>query len=412
MTFVTLLGSQLQVIVLARYPDGISEIANLAVANAVIMLFRSGLLFIPQLTNVYGYSTGSRRAVFWFVVIISSVSTLIFAFVGWGPIGDWVLLTMFERREGDLPLEQIKEYCRWFAPTLLLEGVRGYYMGLLIQNRKTGAVSLLNLVSLVSVGLLLYVGYIMKLPAVTVVGGSQLVGVVLTLLMTWVVYRYRYYQREPEEQQVPTQKELWNFFAPIMLTGFFFVVSRPIITAFAGKAANPVEMLVVTRLVFEISFFMVAPLNQFRNLYVTFGKMDLAGVRNFSVLVLGVILAIMLLILLTPLSTWVFGTIYGMQEPVLTMVIQGAWIVLLMPVVLTIRNYYHGLCMIRKVTGRMGYAGIGRVLIIALLAWWLTELGYMNQWAIPGILVMGFIVEAIGIAWQFRKESRKEETSG
>lgn len=412
MTFVTLLGSQLQVIVLARYPDGISEIANLAVANAVIMLFRSGLLFIPQLTNVYGYSTGSRRAVFWFVVIISSVSTFIFAFVGWGPIGDWVLLTMFERREGDLPLEQIKEYCRWFAPTLLLEGVRGYYMGLLIQNRKTGAVSLLNVVSLVSVGLLLYVGYIMKLPAVTVVGGSQLVGVVLTLLMTWVVYRYRYYQREPEEQQIPTQKELWNFFAPIMLTGFFFVVSRPIITAFAGKATNPVEMLVVTRLVFEISFFMVAPLNQFRNLYVTFGKMDLAGVRNFSVLVLGVILAIMLLILLTPLSTWVFGTIYGMQEPVLTMVIQGAWIVLLMPVVLTIRNYYHGLCMIRKVTGRMGYAGIGRVLIIALLAWWLTELGYMNQWAIPGILVIGFIVEAIGIAWQFRKESRKEETSG
>lgn len=407
LTFVTLLGNQLQVMILARYPDAVNELANLAVATAVFILFRSSLMFIPQLTNVYSHSTGSRRAVYRFVLILSAVSTLVFILVGWSVLGDWLLQWMFHRNEGDLPLGPIKEYCRWFTPILLLEGLRGYYMGLLIQNRKTGYVSVLNVFSLIIIAAFMYAGYVMNISPVTVVGGSQLASSVLTLLLTWLIYHYRYFQKEPADQDVPTGKELWKFFSPIMLTAYFLVLSRPILVAFAGRTENPEVLLAVSRVLFEISFFLVAPLNQFRNLYVTFGKIDLDGVRNFSILIFIGVVALMLIILLTPLSGFVFGTVYGLQDPVLSMVIQGTWVIILIPFILTVRNYYHGLCMIRKVTGRMGYAGIGRLVVIAIAAWWLADIGQLNQWTLPGILVLGFLVETIAIAWQFISEKRK-----
>lgn len=409
LTFVTLLGNQLQVMILARYPDAVNELANLAVATAVFILFRSSLLFIPQLTNVYSHSAGSRRAVYRFVLLLSAGSTLLFILVGWTALGDWLLQWMFHRNEGELPLGPIKQYCRWFTPILMLEGLRGYYMGLLIQNRKTGSVSLLNVFSLIIIAVFMYAGYVMNVSPITVVGGSQLASSALTLLLTWLIYHYRYFQKEPADQDIPSGKELWRFFSPIMLTAYFLVLSRPILVAFAGRTEDPEVLLAVSRVLFEISFFLVAPLNQFRNLYITFGKIDLAGVRNFSILMLISVVSVMLIILLTPLSGVVFGTVYGLQDPVLSMVIEGTWVIILIPFILTVRNYYHGLCMIRKETGRMGYAGVGRLIVIAAASWWLTSMGLMNQWTLPGVLVFGFIGETITIAWPFISEKRKRK---
>ncbi len=404
LAFISLLGTQLQVMVLARYGDGVRELANLAVAGSIFMLFYSSLIFIPQLTNVYSDSKGSRRSVFRFVVVGSAVLTCGFALVSWTQWGQWLIGTLFSRQNAELPLADIQLYCRWLTPVLLLEGLRAYYMGLLIQNRKTGIVSLLNLISLLLIAVILFTGYRWGWTAPTVVGGSQLFSAALTLLLAWWVYKCRYYQAEPTDPIVPDWKELWRFFIPVALTGFFFAVSRPILIAFAGRTEDPEILIAVSRVAFEISFFLIAPMNQFRNLYVTFGKTDLAGVRDFSILVMVIVMTLMLLVLITPLSGIVFGDIYGLKEPLYGMVKASVWVLVLLPIILTARNYYHGLCMVRKTTGNMGIAGFFRMGALVLGAWACTAWGLFNQWTLPLILILGFVVETLMIAWRVRRQ--------
>jgi hypothetical protein len=406
LAYISLLGSQLQVMTIARYPDGVRELANIAVAGSLFTLFYSSLFFVPQLTNVFSDSAASRRKVFWFVCTGGGILTLTFASMGWTPLGPYVMDAVFPREGAELPMHDIQVYCRWFTPVLFSDGVRAYYMGLLIQNRRTGVVSVLNTASLLLTATMYYIGFQLQFDATTVAGGGQLFSSALTTMLAWVVYKRYYNQAEPENPECPTQKELWKFFYPIAITGIFFALSRPILVSFAGRTEESVRLIAACRVIFEISYFLVAPMNQFRNLYVTFGKVDLSGVLRFSIWILVGTTSAIILVLVTPLSEYLFGGFYGLQGEVKTMVIQGVWMLVPIPLVLTIRNYYHGLCMIRKTTGSMGIAGVYRVAALALVAWLLTTVGWFNQWTLAICLVLGFVVEALVVAIAIRRSDR------
>src|SRR5690606_10929090 len=96
----------------------------------------------------------------------------------------------------------------------------------------------------------------------------------------------------------------------------------------------------------------------------------------------------------TPLSTFVFGGLMGLEGEVLRGARQSLMALSLIPWAMALRNYYHGMAMVNRTTGRMGAGAFMRVGIIIVLCWAFAAQGVLNHVTAALILFCGFFIEA------------------
>ena len=83
----------------------------------------------------------------------------------------------------------------------------------------------------------------------------------------------------------------------------------------------------------------------------------------------------------------------GIEGEVLRMT-QGVILVLcLLPVVVNVRNYYHGIALIQRTTGRMGAGAVFRNLATYLISAAFFYAGWLNHVTAALTLVLGFVAE-------------------
>lgn len=391
------LGRQFQNGALARYPDAVEELATYALASSTFMLFGATLAFVPQMANVLARSPRAAKICFRFVLLICAFVTMPLAALALTDTGKQIIGEVFNI-EGNI-LSSVVHYLRYLLPLIFINGLRQFYTGLLIQAKRTGYVTLLNVLHLVTIIGVLAMGLLLGWTAVKTLALAQVWAGLLQVAVSVALY-YRFFEfPATQEHHDLTYRQAMAFFWPVAITSTMFGLSRPILYSFVGRMPNSSVMIAALRVAFDFGMLFQGTMNQFRHLFVTFGHSDLAGLRRFMIRVLAGVMFLMLLVVATPLSGFVFHDLLGVEGEVLAMAQQVVWVLCLVPIVISVRNYLHGLRLIGRKTRAMAVAAICRNLSIYVLAWAMWSTGWLNHWAAGGILVMGFVTEAAVMAW-------------
>lgn len=386
-----LLSNQFQNGILSRYPDAAQELTNFALAGAFYAFLHAALAFVPQMSNVYGRSRTAVFSCLRFSARAGVGLALPLLVLGWSPLGPWLSQAIFG--VGDESAAVMQLYFRLLAPVIFFDAVRHALTGLLVQARRTGWVTILNLTFLAVVLGLLLLGFRAGRPAVWTVGVAQLGGGFLALIVTWIVWRTTY--RYPRAQgPAPEQRELWRYFWPVMVTSICFALSRPVIFFFASRTPEAVVLIAALRVAFDFSLLFFNPVNQFRHLLVTFGMGDGAAIRRFILTVIAILSGALVITAVTPLGEMVFRRIFGLEGAVLEYASAALLPLALVPWAIGLRNWFHGIALIRKTTRRMGAAAIARIGIITLCAWFMLATGWLGPRTGALLLAFGFLAEA------------------
>ncbi|MCC5808252.1 MAG: hypothetical protein JJU00_18135 [Opitutales bacterium] len=386
-----LLANQVQNGVLARYPDAAKELTTFALAVSFHAFLHAALVFVPQMANVYGRSRVSVRACFAFTARAGALLSLPLLILGWTRAGLVLPQRIFGVDDG--MAETMQLYFRLLAPTVFLDGLRHALTGLLIQARRTGVVTVLNVGFLAVVLGLLFYGFRAGFPAVWTVGIAQLGGSLAALAATGFLWS-RLYLAHEDDVPPPSQRELWAYFWPVALTSVCFALSRPVIFFFAAWAPDAFVLIAALRVAFDFSMLFFNPVNQFRHVMVTFGLRDVSGIGRFMLVVVLVLSGLLLLSGLTPAGAWVFAVIFGLDGQVLEYAAAALLPLALVPLAMGLRNWQHGKALLRKTTRRMGVSAVARVAVIAVASWAMVSLGWLGPRTGALLLAFGFLAEA------------------
>ncbi len=390
---VTLLAQQLQNAALARYPDAARELATFALAAGTFHLFDAVLIFMPQLVNVLARSRAAARLCLRFTLAVCGIMTAPVVLLAFPPVGGPVLGALFHI-EGD-QLRDVLLYMALLAPNVVILGLRHYYTGLIVQERRTGIVTASNAGFLAVVAILLVVGRMAGWGAVVTLAVAQLVASTAQfLVLRAVAVRICDPERHGTGETL-CLRQVVDFFWPVALTSLMFSLSRPILFSFLGRLPDPAPVIAATRVGFDAAQIFHNLLNQFRHLFVTFGRVDLAGVRRFMTRVTAAVVVAMLLVTLTPLSNLVLRDWIGVRGEVLRMSRHVLMVMTVLPIMVALRNYFHGLAMIDRQTGPMGAGAVARNLATYGVSALLSAAGWMNHVAAAAILATGFLGETL-----------------
>ncbi len=280
---------------------------------------------------------------------------------------------------------------------IVLNGMRHYYIGLLVQARRTGIVAALNIVHVPLVAAMLGVGILLKWGPVPTIVLAQLVPLGLQMVASGILFRVFYRPPLEAEKQALTFSKALHFFWPVALTGLMFAFTRPVIYSFVNRVSetDPKPIIAALRVGFDLAMLFQMASNQFRHVFVTFGSKHLPGLRKFMRRVVVVVTGLMLIVALTPLKTIFFGSVLGLESPVRE---YAGYVLLAMcavPTVIAWRNYYHGLALIHHRTVGMGIGGLARNITAFLVAWGLLAAGWLvYPAAAAAVLVCAFTAEA------------------
>jgi progressive ankylosis protein len=391
-----LLAQQFQNGALARYPDAARELAVFAFASSVFQLFNAALIFMPQMSNSFVRSRRGWRVCLRFTVWVCLFLSVPLAFMAFTPPGRWLVSLSFGI-EGDV-LADVITYLRWLSPLLLVSGLRQFYTGMLVQGRRTTLVTVLNLVYLAAVVLILVAGYHLAWKPIVTIAVGQLAGSLSHLLLTFVFVRRYYVLPRQAEHENLTYRETLSYFWGTALTSVMFSLSRPIIYSFLNRIPDPEPVIAAMRVGFDFAMIFHNALNQFRHLFVTFGEQDLAGVRRFMIRVSVIVVGGMVAVSVTPVSGFVLEDLVGVRGEILRMTRQVVLVMCLLPVVVNVRNYFHGLALLRRTTGRMGAGAICRNVATYLLAALFFYTGWLNHVTATFTLISGFVAETLVVA--------------
>ncbi len=304
MGVVVLAGRLTQNYVLLGYQSGVRELAVFTLALAVFNPFTAGIGFTPQMANVLVRGPKSFRAALRFLITICLGFTLPLVLVAWTPLGAHILPHIYRIKPEGLHL--IERYLRYLTPLILMNGVANFLVGLLVQVHRTGMVTVLRGVYLALTVGVLAAGIRLGWGPVPTLSLSLLVPAAVQLALTATLVALLHEHPAVSEDRALTQREIAAFYGPMVATTVLFTLSRPIILGFVTVAQGDDPALVETTvaalsLAFSFNMIFQSAINQFRNVFVTFGGRDAAGVRRFMFRCTVVVAGLMLLVVATPL---------------------------------------------------------------------------------------------------------------
>jgi hypothetical protein len=118
------------------------QLQNAALARGAFHLFDAVLIFLPQMVNVLARSRAAARLCLIFTLAVCGAMTVPVVLLALPPVGGPLLGAIFHI-QGE-QLRQVLLYMALLAPNIVMVGLRHYYTGLIVQEKKTGIITVLN----------------------------------------------------------------------------------------------------------------------------------------------------------------------------------------------------------------------------------------------------------------------------
>lgn len=249
-------------------------------------------------------------------------------------------------------------------------GWRRFYQGVLIRNGQTRRVmfaTLFRLAGMAGCAFILFQRFDLQ---GALLGGIALsCGVIAELLATFLLSRQavRSLLAAPQQGEVLSYPALWRYYLPLALTPFITLGVHPLVIFFLGKGRFPLESMAVMPVLGALTFIFRAIGLSFQEVAIALLGKDLRGylpIRNFAYGLALFASGVLLLIALTPLSTFWLQQVAGLN-PELTSFSRLPLIVMaFLPAGSVISSFQRGLLMGGRMTRPVSTATIMEATVI------------------------------------------------
>lgn len=404
-TCLMLLGMQVFNGILARYPNAEYELAVMAYALSTVLFLEIATVFMPQMVTVYARSHQARRRVLSFCLMLGVLFSLPILLLAVTSGGHRFLSVAFQI-EGDM-LAYVASYLLWLTPLIIIRTFYQFCVGLLTQVNRTKWVSASAFGGVVvGVAAALW-GFNTGWTAQQSMVAAQLGSAFCAAAFAFIACRVFYQPSPAEDFDEPGYRTLVNFFWPVSLSGMSFGISRPLLYVFISRTPDAIVTIAALRVAFDFFMMIQLAVNQFRSFFPGLGLEDMDKKRRFIAVVTATLMAIMALCILTPLDRLIFQHLLGLEGELFDIATQAALVMLGTPLILAIRNYYHSLLLAYKRTHSMALGSASRVGLIVACAWLFLELGWLNHWTAPLVMIISFSSELL-VSWLAVRRIRAE----
>ena len=394
---------------LARLGDPTTTLAAFSVAFSFNTTF-SGIISVGTQAGM-SYITDKRS--FWRVArFYSYVALAPFIFieaVALTPLGDWLFGTMMGASVETTRLAKAASAVMglWVAPNT----ARNLATALCMMNRRTMPISHATMLRLVSQALLLLV-----LPfwfEGAVAGAASLVGcmTVEALYLYWVA-RPMYQALPAFGKEQPTDRQLWSFSWPLMVTTMAENGVNFIINFFLGRLANPDLALAAFGVVNALKSLVASPL---RNLMQTaqalvHSRADMRVILQFAKRLTLVYALIVGLLFYTPARELILGDVMGLPAKLRGYAIPGVQMIILVVVVWGYSSLFRGLLAAMRKTHIIAGTALVRFLVVIAVGCSTLIMPSLNGAAV-GVAAIGaaFLAEALILGWRVMYYARSRE---
>ena len=234
------------------------------------------------MSNVYARSRAGLTVCLQFVLLVSVILTALMMVLAFTPVGP-ALIEKVYAVDPDI-VARVVVYLQLFVPLMVLDGLRQFQLGLLVQNRMTGRVTILNIVQLSTTISCLIAGFSAGFSPPYVLVGAQVASSTVHFVLLTVVILRDHEMPENEEHHDLHFAELFRFFVPVATTGVMFAISRPVLYALIARTPEAIVSIAAMRVGFDVASLFQMTANQFRHFFVTFGNDRLYEKRLFMLM--------------------------------------------------------------------------------------------------------------------------------
>jgi len=382
--------------VLARHADPARELAVYSYAIGIFFFFDIGAGFLPQLVTVFARSAAARARVLRFCLAVGVLFSLPVLLAGGTAPGRSLVAALYDL-DASMAAD-VSAYLRLLGGVVVLHVLHHYLNGVLIQAERTAWVSGIGIAGVgISIATAVH-GFRNGWSPVLIVSGAEWASALFKLTALLLVWRVVRRFASDDGSALPAWGELLRFFWPVCISGMTFGLSRPLLFIFISRAPAAVAIIAAMRVSMDFLMLFQAVVNQFRHFFAAFGLDALALKRRFMGIVALVLTCMMGAVLLTPLSRLFFVGALGLEPELYESARWMGIVLLVVPGILMMRNYYHGILIVRRRTAAMALGSLARVLGIAGSGAALLAAGWLDQRTAVLAMIAGFVAEML-VAW-------------
>lgn len=405
---------------LARLPYGEMSIAIFSVVMSITTVISAPTLMGSQALLSLVDDKRSFYLLKRFVWGLGGLLFIILSVLGYTPLGGLFLRNIMGLTEPD-QIEFAYMALRITAFLPLVETLRNSNQGLLIGLKRTIAIFFGILFRLFFV--LLFFGWVTQYRSISgLVAGSLMwvMGLGIEGLFTFLYLTFHYgspgkaVERLPEHDDgLLTLKAIFSFYLPLGLMMSLMAFIQPTVQAgIARSMVSPVQSLAAYGVARTLVMTFSGPLYSLHQCPLVFREeAHRRVVYRFCLMIGGMTSLLLIVLVITPLGTFVVRELMGLSEPLGQMVLWTMLSFSLYPLIRSYREFYWGLLMERRRTSLIAMAKVMNILTVMsliFLAFILLRITEIEA-AVVGALAftMGELVETLWIRLYGRGEKRR-----
>lgn len=382
---------------LARLPSPEIYLAGFTVAKSLLRVFQTPIFMVKQTMTALISDSDSYYKVKKFVVTLVSGTVLIFAIFSFSGITRWIFKNIMGIK-GEI-LTQADIIIKVFIVFPVFVTLRNFMQAIAIKFKKTPLVTLASVSRVIFVLIIIFIVEKLTFIPPGILAGLMFLGAVITEAITMVLGvrlsikdipksfdRLRVKNTKVKTNEM-TNRVILSFFAPLVATSFINSLSKPIIDSGLARTIDPKIAISAYAVAWGIGIIIVSPLNNFHQIPLNFisSDCDKEPVKKFGLMLSVTLSSIMAIIAFTPVGSYIIKDLIGVTGETLKMSKDVLKIMILLPPVMIVRQYYWGMLMKNRMTNYVGVGKFVNVIALFITIFTITLLKPSNP-AVVGIL--------------------------
>ncbi|MGE3726297.1 MAG: hypothetical protein AB7I41_12145 [Candidatus Sericytochromatia bacterium] len=406
------MGDPLQTMALSRLPQAPATLASLGVVKSIAVFLESPIIMILHASTALGKQTSSRKALWRFSLLLSSLLSLVFTGLCIGPVYNWLLYSVFgvNTQVAEIGRTAFLMMIAW--PFVI--AWRRYFQGLLIRsgdNKYIGYSSFLRLGWVIGI---LLIGVSLRWNG-AVLGGLALIGGVFweALVVTWFALRLNVVSKIealnlPKDSTLPDDlKNVAKYYMPLATTMILVWGGRALLSVMVARSLDSTVALAAWPAAWGLVLAIANATRMVQQIVISHAEqVKLSLIVRFSFIV-GFCCSLVLAFLgWTPWGETVLQLYLGQNHELLEAVHPVIFYAVLFPLFLAFQNALQGLLINYQQNWLINLATLMGVLLMLSLCWFFVSTGQPGALSAAWAMHLGALVEIFllcgSLAWVLR----------
>jgi hypothetical protein len=335
-------------VVVARLVDPEINLASYGgVVFPLALIIESPIIMLLAASTALSKDWASYNLIYRFTMWTGGILTVLHAAVAFTPLFYIVVIDII-----GAPAE-IVEPSRWglmiMTPWTWSIAYRRFQQGVLIRFDHSRAITKGTVIRLLSMISVLLGGYLLgSISGIVVATVGIVVGVILEAI--YIGFRVhpvvqKKLKKEPKISPALNFKRFIKFYTPLAMTSLLTLIALPIGSAAISRMPNDIESLAAWTALNGLIFMLGSTGLAYQEIVVTLldRTQAYANLRKFAIILSSALTGILLLIAVTPLSTLVTETIFGLDPTLAALTITSLLIGTLRPALMVTQHWFQGI---------------------------------------------------------------------